>query len=292
MRKKIVLLASFAFLSNIYVAQDKWDTDGNFGIGSNAKFGSKNNKGFNIVTNNQTAVDVQSNGTFNFLKPVNFTNKVQFDSLRVLNYLVVDSIHARTIKIGNSWTVNDAGPLYGGTRPFNQQLQNATDRKHVFEGGPFYSASAVSRDSVQVAIGFINNVNGPRHKLQVHSNFAKSVFSGFTNQTTGFSSPNDGFRVGILSNGIAEVAQMENLDLRFLTNNNQRMVIKNTGRVGINTNAPGNRLTIQSAAGDPYFGGASSGLRFANLTSASPTIANTSNKVLSVDANGDVVLGK
>lgn len=238
MRKKIVLLASFAFLSNIYVAQDKWDTDGNFGIGSNAKFGSKNNKGFNIVTNNQTAVDVQSNGTFNFLKPVNFTNKVQFDSLRVLNYLVVDSIHARTIKIGNSWTVNDAGPLYGGTRPFNQQLQNATDRKHVFEGGPFYSASAVSRDSVQVAIGFINNVNGPRHKLQVHSNFAKSVFSGFTNQTTGFSSPNDGFRVGILSNGIAEVAQMENLDLRFLTNNNQRMVIKNTGRVGINTNAP------------------------------------------------------
>jgi hypothetical protein len=110
-----------------------------------------------------------------------------------------------------------------------------------------------------------------------------------TNNATG-NTATDGFKFGITNTGIAQVKQQENLDMQFHTNNLQRMVIKNAGRVGINTNTPGNRLTISSAAGDPYFGAASSGLRFTNMTSASPTILNPSNKVLSVDANGDVVL--
>jgi hypothetical protein len=109
------------------------------------------------------------------------------------------------------------------------------------------------------------------------------------NNATG-NTATDGFKFGITNTGIAQVKQQENLDMQFHTNNLQRMVIKNAGRVGINTNTPGNRLTISSAAGDPYFGAASSGLRFTNMTSASPTILNPSNKVLSVDANGDVVL--
>ena len=131
--KKLCLIFGLFSLSTISVAQDKWDTDGNTGIGNNAKLGPKNNKSFNIITNNQPAVIIASDGTFNFIRPVNFTNKVKFDSLRILKYLDVDSIHCRTLKVGNSWTINDAGPLYVGTRPYNQQTQNATDRKRVLE---------------------------------------------------------------------------------------------------------------------------------------------------------------
>jgi hypothetical protein len=59
--------------------------------------------------------------------------------------------------------------------------------------------------------------------------------------------------------------------------------INNAGNVGIGNSAPNNRLEITAAAAN------TSGLRFTNLTSASPTIA-ANGKALSVDANGDVVL--
>ena len=55
------------------------------------------------------------------------------------------------------------------------------------------------------------------------------------------------------------------------------------GNVGIGTIAPGNKLEITSALPN------TSGLRFTNLTSVSPTVASVG-KALSVDINGDVVL--
>jgi hypothetical protein len=59
--------------------------------------------------------------------------------------------------------------------------------------------------------------------------------------------------------------------------------IDNLGNVGIGNSTPANRLHITSAAAN------TSGLRFTNLTSASPTMASTGN-ALAVDINGDVVL--
>ena len=59
--------------------------------------------------------------------------------------------------------------------------------------------------------------------------------------------------------------------------------INNIGDVGIGNSTPNNRLEITSAAAN------TSGLRFTNLTSASPTVASVG-KALSVDINGDVVL--
>ncbi|MES2512507.1 MAG: phage tail protein [Bacteroidota bacterium] len=59
--------------------------------------------------------------------------------------------------------------------------------------------------------------------------------------------------------------------------------IDNAGNVGVGNSSPANRLHITSAAAN------TSGLRFSNLTSASPTVASTG-KALSVDVNGDVVL--
>lgn len=64
---------------------------------------------------------------------------------------------------------------------------------------------------------------------------------------------------------------------------NYFIMINNIGNVGVGTTTPGNRLEITSATAN------ASGLRFTNLTSASPTVA-ANGKALSVDANGDVVL--
>ncbi len=55
------------------------------------------------------------------------------------------------------------------------------------------------------------------------------------------------------------------------------------GNVGIGNITPGNKLEITSATAN------TSGLRFTNLTAASPTVA-SNGKALSVDVNGDVVL--
>lgn len=41
MKTKIIFSLSIALACNISVAQDKWDTDGNIGIGSGAKLGPK-----------------------------------------------------------------------------------------------------------------------------------------------------------------------------------------------------------------------------------------------------------
>lgn len=55
------------------------------------------------------------------------------------------------------------------------------------------------------------------------------------------------------------------------------------GNVGVGTITPANKLEINSTVAN------ASGLRFTNLTSASPTVA-ANGKALSVDVNGDVVL--
>jgi hypothetical protein len=67
-----------------------------------------------------------------------------------------------------------------------------------------------------------------------------------------------------------------------LRNAGEVMRITHSGFVGIGTAAPANKLHIVGAAG-------TSGLRFGNLTSASATSL-TNNKVLSVNASGDVIL--
>jgi hypothetical protein len=61
------------------------------------------------------------------------------------------------------------------------------------------------------------------------------------------------------------------------------MYIDSAGRVGIGNTSPNNRLEITSATAN------TAGLRFTNLTSASPTVV-TNGKALSVNATGDVIL--
>lgn len=73
----------------------------------------------------------------------------------------------------------------------------------------------------------------------------------------------------------------DNQPLHFRTNNTTHATILANGNVGIGTANPQATFEISSAG---------SGVRFTNLTSASATNATNVGKILSVNANGDVVL--
>ncbi len=66
----------------------------------------------------------------------------------------------------------------------------------------------------------------------------------------------------------------------------------NYGRIGVNQFVPSNQLEITSAFPDPYFGSinGSSGLKLTHLINTNTPLANPSNKVLSVDGAGNVIL--
>ena len=136
-----------------------------------------------------------------------------------------------------------------------------------------------------------NNAQQPQSQLHINGEDAVATYLEISNQLTTGQTVNDGFHLGITSAGIAELNQKENQDMRFFTNNSQRVVIKNAGRVGVNTNTPNNRVEIRSATGDLGFGtlNGSSGLRLTNLLSTNTPIVNPGLGVLSVNAQGDVI---
>lgn len=75
----------------------------------------------------------------------------------------------------------------------------------------------------------------------------------------------------------------DNKSLRIRTNNTQRMILDSTGNVGIGTAAPTSRLELSSGNAN------TSGLKFTNMTSASPVTAAAA--LLGLDASGNVVVG-
>jgi trimeric autotransporter adhesin len=103
-----------------------------------------------------------------------------------------------------------------------------------------------------------------------------------TNNTAG-NLVTDGFLMTHATTGITSLFNIENADMSIWTNNLERMRIQAWGNVGIGTITPWARLEINS--GLPGTGG----LRFTNLTSATTPIV-PNGKVLTVDANGDVVI--
>ena len=116
------------------------------------------------------------------------------------------------------------------------------------------------------------------------SNIMIGVNAGTNNQTgsnntfVGTGSGSAGANAGILTNAGAIGANAQ-------VSISNAIVLGNNANVGIGTTAPANKLEImQGTAGN-------SGLRFTNLTSGSTATVLNANKFLTVDANGDVVLG-
>jgi hypothetical protein len=76
----------------------------------------------------------------------------------------------------------------------------------------------------------------------------------------------------------------DNQRLVFRTNNTEKMTILGDGSLGLGTTSPSNRLDIQSTT----FG--QSGVRLRNLPNTAAVSPNLSNRVLSVDASGNIIL--
>ena len=82
----------------------------------------------------------------------------------------------------------------------------------------------------------------PNYLLQIHRNAASGVALQLTNTTTGALST-DGFQINL--NGAAiELNNRENEDMRFFTNNTERMTIEAAGNVGVGTNTPTTRFVV------------------------------------------------
>jgi hypothetical protein len=317
--KKLYLIFGLCSLSVISIAQDKWDTDANI-LDNNARFGSKNNKGFKIVTDNQTTVDVDNSGKMKFKKKVEFENTFIADSIRVNNYLVADSIKTRIIKVGNnSLILGNSTPVPGSDNIQSTQgvINFGNNNPIIFPNinvsigsqfvGPFTAARAKLFVNGRTGLNFPN----PLSTLGVGGN--QSLGAGFA----GLVAPVNGLIVEGFS-GAGTSNPLRQLDVftpgnvpqmrvtRFTNTQFTDINVNNSGDyillprntalagnlqqrfVGIQTNTPGNSLEINSQATSILPG--ASGLRFTDLTSGSNTVTNVSGKVLSVNNLGDVIL--
>ena len=95
---------------------------------------------------------------------------------------------------------------------------------------------------------------------------------------------NPGFQVNPLSDNILNIGNVIfGYNMNRLSSSDN--LTTKLGQIGINTTIPKNTLEVKSEAPN------TSGLRFTNLTSAfNPSTIGSTNKFLSVDSNGDVVL--
>ena len=322
MKEKVITILGFATIFNTAIAQNgvnaKWDKQGDAPTNNASKLGTKNNQGFSIITNNQSAVDVGANGIFNFLKPVNFINKVTFDSLRVSKYLVSDSIKARVLRVGNNslFLGGVAGPgpndnIQSTAGVINMGNTGTFANLNLSIGSTFLGPFSAARARLFVNGRTGMNITNPLSTLGINGNQSIGASFGSLN------APSNGFIVEGFT-GIGTSNPVRQLEVytpaitpqmrvtRFLGTHFTDVNVNNNGDycllatnttltgnlqqrfVGIQTNTPGNTLEINSQAATTAQSFA--GLRFTDLNSTSPTLLNPSNKVLSVDANGDVVL--
>ncbi|MBS1634806.1 MAG: tail fiber domain-containing protein [Bacteroidetes bacterium] len=143
---------------------------------------------------------------------------------------------------------------------------NTTAPSVLFTNSALHSGDQ-SGLGTQVAMGMDWNANAMGYVSSFYNSGATAGSSGVLVKITDNTSNSKAFTVNA-------GALLSGTDLFTVLGN---------GNTGIGTNTPANRLEITSATAN------TSGLRFTNLTSASPTVA-SNGAALSVDVNGDVIL--
>ncbi len=155
--------------------------------------------------------------------------------------------------------------------------QNQYGSFNTFIGnGAGYNVSSANYNLFMGSQAGFNTVSG-NYNVMLGQDAGLNNRSGNNNVFIGWQANSGGSNAASLTNAIAIGANAQ------VTANNA-LILGNGVNVGIGTSAPNNKLEIVSASSN------TSGLRLTNLKSNSPVTVATS-KYLTVDANGDVVLG-
>ncbi|PZR29825.1 MAG: hypothetical protein DI535_01610 [Citrobacter freundii] len=197
---------------------------------------------------------------------------------------------------GNYWNIegnaNGAAKKFGNTDNFDLSLiTNNTERMRILNNGYVGIGQAAPNNLLEVAgTNATTGVSGLRLTNLGTATPAASSNKLLTVNSTGdiVVANNPGANAwgldGNATGTIKKLGTTDNYALTFITNNAEKMRILPNGYTGIGATAPGNMLEV---AGTNTSTGVS-GLRLTNLGTA--TAASTASKLLTVNANGDIVV--
>mgnify|MGYP001160824805 FL=1 len=215
--------------------------------------GSSN--GFNIIQNgNDALLYLRENGNITF-------STTNTERLRI------DSAGGHRIKCSESWTAANLAECNTTKLALNINQTRQGQTKGIALGsiGPSGGSTGIqaydtSNDSANPLVinpfgGFMGLGTGnPRRHFHIHETSSATVGFQMTNGGTGESNDSQGFQLKVGSDGHAEIAQMENSNLRFFTNATERMRIASDGKTAIggnyaNTSSFGRTVLIDGTLG-------------------------------------------
>jgi hypothetical protein len=139
------------------------------------------------------------------------------------------------VKVGSSNTAWNAVSSQSGTLSVGSVTFSDSNGYMAQDNANFFWDNTNKRLGLGIA--------SPATRLHLDGGNATATYLKLTAGTTTGQTSTDGFDLGVSASGIAELRQRENLDLRFFTNNTDRMRIDGSGRVIIGSGAVAQDIT-------------------------------------------------
>jgi hypothetical protein len=167
----------------------------------------------------------------------------QGHGLLTLSQSASSFLNALVIQQGNTGSTSSDGLHIGISTGVDAYMMHKENRA-IFFG---------TADQERMRIDSSGNVGigtTPQRHLHIHESATATVGMMLTNGGTGAANDSQGFQLKVGSDTHAEVAQMENSELRFLTNAEERMRISDSGslNIGITSGATNADITLRKTA--------------------------------------------
>lgn len=172
--------------------------------------------------------------------------RIHFDGTDTLN-ITASNGSANTLNLtANNFKIGGASRLISGTANDSVVInEDSADVDFRVESDGNANMLFVDGGNNRVGVG----TGSPNRDLHI-SGGASDIAFGITNSASG-TSASDGFSITV-ENPTPDVAirQRENANMKFLTNNTERMRIDSSGRVGIGTSTDTGKLNIYRSGGE------------------------------------------